>query len=288
VARFADYRELSKPRIVVLALVTVTLGYSLGSAGTWDGTLLLHALVGIGLVAAGSAALNQFLERHTDGFMRRTANRPLPAGRLLPVEVLLYGIGTGLAGTCYLALAVNLLTAGLALLTLLLYAFVYTPLKRITSLCTAVGAIPGALPPVMGWTAAGGRLDMGAFSLFAIMFLWQFPHFLAIAWLYRDEYLNAGLKMLPNGRPAPRVTGLLAVGHALVLLPVSLLPSQFALAGTAYFLVALVLGIGYLASAVRFLRQETSATARRLLRVSLVYLPVLLSVLAWDHWQLLQ
>lgn len=287
-ARFADYLELAKPRISLLVLVTVAVGYALGSIGEWDGGRLCHALLGIALVAVGSSALNQFYERHSDAFMRRTANRPLPSGRLQPAEVLVIGMLSGSVGVIYLALCVNIVTAALALLTFLLYTLLYTPLKRVTCLCTAVGAVPGALPPVLGWTAAGGPLDVRAFALFAILFLWQFPHFLAIAWLYREEYLRAGLRMLPAGRPASRITGLLAVGYALVLLPVSLLPSQIALAGNVYFTVAVVLGLAYLASAIRFLLDETTATARRLLWCSLVYLPVLLLTLTWDHWWLLQ
>ncbi len=287
-ARLADYRELTKPRIAVMALITVTVGYSLGSAGEWAVAPLIHALFGIALVASGASALNQLFEVKTDSRMPRTANRPLPAGRLLSSEVLLFGVLTGGLGVLYLATRVNLLTAGLALATLVLYAGIYTPLKRVTSLCTAIGAIPGALPPVLGWTAAGGRLDGGAFALFAILFLWQFPHFLAIAWMYREQYANAGLRMLPAFSPKPRVIGTMSVAYAAALIPVSLLPEQYALAGTAYLWVALILGLGYLACAVRFMRNETRASARGLLFSSLIYLPVLLVALTWDHWQLLQ
>ncbi len=287
-ARLADYLELTKPKIAVLALVTVTVGYTLGSGGNWQVVRLLHALFGISLVAGASSALNQFLERESDARMKRTAGRPLPAGRLAPGEVLLFGVTTGIAGALYLAAWVNSLTAFLALMTLLLYVGVYTPLKAKTSLCTAVGAIPGALPPVLGWTAAGGQLDAGAFSLFAILFLWQFPHFLAIAWLYREEYAAAGLRMLPAARPAPRVTGLMAVAYASALIPVSMLPSQFALAGDSFLTAALILGLGYMVCAVRFMKHESVRTARELLWSSLLYLPVLLIILTWDHLQLIQ
>lgn len=286
-ARLSDYLVLTKPRIALLALLTVSAGYALGSADQWRSGPLLHALLGISLVAAGSSALNQYLERDSDGRMRRTAQRPLPAGRLSPGEVLVFGLTTGAAGTAYLAACVNLTTAFLSAATMLLYAGVYTPLKRHSAFATAVGAIPGALPPVLGWTASGAALDLGAFSLFAIMFLWQFPHFLAIAWIYRDEYARAGLRMLPAGGRAPRAVGVLAAGYALVLLPLSLSPAHCGLAGSGYLAVALALSLAYLAAAIRFAVEETNRTARGLLWTSLVYLPVLLVTLVWDHFRLL-
>jgi protoheme IX farnesyltransferase len=287
-ARFSDYLELTKPRIAALVMVTVTVGYVLGSAGTWSLWPLLHAMIGIGLVAASSSALNQFSERHTDARMDRTADRPLPAGRLLPTEVLLFGLTSGSLGCLYLAAFVNLTTAAICGLTWLLYVAVYTPLKRHTSLCTAVGAIPGALPPVLGWTAAGGPLGREAFALFAILFLWQFPHFLAIAWLYREQYARAGLRMLPAAEPPSRVTGFLCVSYALVLLPVSLLPAFCGLAGPSYFIAAGVLGISYAVAALRFMFDERTETARGLLWASLVYLPALLLALTCNHLQLLR
>ncbi|MGH7201934.1 MAG: heme o synthase, partial [Planctomycetaceae bacterium] len=207
VARLADYVELAKPRIAAMVLMTVSVGYVVGSRGRWDLVPLLHTLLGVGLVAAASSALNQFLERDTDRRMPRTAERPLPAGRLLAAEVLLLGLVAGTAGCVYLAVMVNPLTAALTGATLLLYVAAYTPLKRVTSLCTAIGAVPGALPPVLGWTAAGGAIDGGALSLFGILFLWQFPHFLAIAHLYRGQYADAGLKMLPTASRSARITG---------------------------------------------------------------------------------
>ena len=285
-SRLADYLELTKPRISVMVLISVSVGFALASEGSVQFPLLAHALFGIALVAAGSSALNQFLERESDGLMPRTATRPLPSGRLLPIEVLGFGVTAGLLGFSYLASFVNLATALLSGLTLLVYVFLYTPLKRTSPLCTALGAVPGALPPVLGWTAAGGEWGAGALCLFGILYLWQFPHFLAIAWLYREEYAKAGLKMLPSARPG--VTGFLAAGYALALLPISLLPSRSGLAGEAYFLAALILGVGYLFCAASFMRQESQKTARRLLWSSLVYLPVLLFVLTWDHFRLLQ
>lgn len=285
-ARVLDYIELTKPRISVMVLISVSVGFALASGPTVSMPLLGHALLGIALMAAGSSALNQFLERDSDRLMPRTADRPLPASRLLPFEVLAFGVAFGASGFVYLATAVNWLTAILTALTLTIYVAIYTPLKKKTSLCTAIGAIPGALPPVLGWTAAGGELNVSVLSLFAILFLWQFPHFLAIAWLYREQYAKADLRMLPSRRVG--VTGWLATGYALALFPISLFPSQVGLAGNGYFLTALVLSAGYLMFAVHFLRNESRKTARRLLLSSLVYLPVLLVVLTWDHFRLLQ
>lgn len=287
-ARLADYLELTKPRIAALAMLTVMVGYTLGAAGQWDLVPLLHALAGIALVAAGSSALNQFIERRTDSLMPRTAARPLPDGRLAPREALCFGLTLGIGGVAYLALQVNVLTAALSAATLLLYVLAYTPAKRTTGLCTTIGAVPGAMPPVLGWVAAGGKLDLGALALFGILFLWQFPHFLAIGWMYREEYGRAGLRMLPCGGRSARVVGLLCVGHALALVPVSLLPSRLALAGDAYFLAAAALGAGYVVGAVRFLASGTKGAARGLLWTSLVYLPLVLIALTWNHLQLLQ
>ncbi len=286
-SRLADYTGLFKPRILVLILLAVSAGYTLGCADRWDFSPLWHTLAGVALVAAGSSALNQFVERRTDARMHRTAQRPLPAGRLNPWEVFSLGLAAALGGVAYLAVCVNSATAILAAATFVLYALVYTFLKRWTSLCTAVGAIPGAMPPVLGWTAGGGSLDGGAFSLFALLFLWQFPHFLAIAWIYKDDYARAGLKMLPFRGEAPGVTGILTVGYCLVLIPLSLYPKACGLAGVGYVAAALILGAVYLLAAVRFAARESAASARQLLAASLVYLPVLLSALVWDHWRLL-
>ena len=291
-ARLADYGELIRPKIALLSLLSVAVGYVLAATGSWSLSPLLHALFGIALVAAGSSALNQLLERTTDARMERTATRPLPAGRLSPLEVFLFGSVAGGGGCLYLLWCVNALTALLAGITLLLYVLVYTPLKRRTSFCTLVGAIPGALPPVLGWTAAGGALDVGAFTLFAILFLWQFPHFLAIGWLYQRQYSAAGLRMLPGHRSIGRVPALLAVAYAVVLLPASLLPSRLAigqpLAGDLYTITALILGVGYFVFSLRFLLHDSTRSARSLLWASLVYLPVLLIALTWDHFQLLR
>ncbi|MCH9654504.1 MAG: heme o synthase [Planctomycetes bacterium] len=285
-ARLSDYLELIKPRISTMALISVALGYTLASAHSWSIIPLIHAMFGIGCVAIGCNSLNQLLELKSDALLPRTANRPLPSGRMSLSEVLVFGIVSALVGIFYLAIMVNLLTAFLAMLTLVLYVVVYTPLKRYTSLCTTIGAIPGALPPILGWTAAGGTLNASSFSIFAIMFFWQFPHFLAIAWLYRHQYHQAGLKMLPAPDPARGLIGWMCVIYATLLIPISLLPQFVALAGTLYSAVALVLGVGYLIFSIRFLCNESRKTARELIWFSLIYLPVLLLTLTWDRLQL--
>lgn len=287
-SRISDYIEIAKPRISLMVLLTVSCGYLLGMETTSVSITLFHACLGIAVVAIGSSAVNQWIERDTDGRMRRTMNRPLPAGRLAPSEVLLFGLTTAAIGCIYLTLLVNVETAVLTGITFVMYAAVYTPLKRVTSLCTAVGAVPGALPPVLGWLAAGGRWDFGAFSLFAILFLWQFPHFFAIAWLHREDYCRAGLRMLPAGQSLPHITGLLAVAYALCLIPVSLLPYEHGLAGTTYAVAAVMLGTIYLITSIGFAWEETRTSARRVLWTSLLYLPVLLIILIWDHLRLLE
>ncbi|RLS51696.1 MAG: protoheme IX farnesyltransferase [Planctomycetota bacterium] len=283
--RIRAYVELSKPKIAVMGLFTVAVGFFLGSQGEWNGHRLLSALFGVGLVAISCSVLNQLIERDTDRLMTRTARRPLPSGRLTVQESLAFGLATGTMGLVWLATQINLLTAVLGLVTLLSYVGCYTPLKRWSSLSTVVGAIPGALPPVLGWTAAGGSLDSGAFSLFVLLFLWQFPHFLAIAWLLREQYSAAELRMMPQ--LSGRGIGLLAVGYALALIPGSLLVRSSGLAGQFYTLTAIGFGAAYLWSAIEFARQGTDASARRVLWASFLYLPLLLAVLTLDHWRLL-
>ena len=285
--RLSDYLEMTKPRISVMVLVTVTVGYALGSFGGWEPRTLLHALVGIALVATASSALNQVLERRTDALMARTQSRPLPSGRLSTREVTTFGMACVTIGTIWLVSFVNVTTAALTLLTFLLYVLVYTPLKQRSHICTAIGAIPGALPPVLGWVAADAPLDVRPLALFGILFLWQFPHFLAIAFMYRDEYRRAGLKMLP-GNNVPRIVGWMAVCYAVLLIPVSLIPSTVGLAGSGYAAAAIVLGLGYLVASIRFLRDESQQTARAVVLTSLVYLPVLLFALVGEHFSLLQ
>lgn len=282
-ARLADYRELAKPRIAAMALLTVSLGFLLAGPEVDPLATFLNTLFGVGLVAVASGAFNQLVERRTDARMIRTANRPLPAGRLSANEAFGFGFATGAIGVVHLAAFVNLTTAALSALTLALYVLAYTPMKRTTSLCTVVGAVPGAMPPLLGWTAAGGGLSADAVALFGILFLWQFPHLFAIAWLYRQQYADAGLHMLPGRFPRPRLTGLLAVATAAALLPISLLPWQTGMAGTGYAAAAVILGAGYGLFASLFFWNESVRTAKRLLWSSLVYLPLLLGVLTFDY-----
>ncbi len=277
--RLAAYLELTKPRIGIMVLVTVATGFLLGARGGAHPSTLILTMFGTGLVAGGASAWNQYLERARDLRMRRTASRPLPSGRLAPVEAAVFGLVLTVAGLAILGLGVNVVSAALALLTFLLYVAVYTPLKPLTTLNTAVGAIPGALPPVIGWAAATGRLGAEAWALFAIVFLWQFPHFLAIAWIYRDDYGRAGYRMLPTVDPLGAITGRQAAGYALALIPVGLLPAIVGLAGGLYFAGAFGLGLAYLYYAVRFWSGVTDQSARHLLRASFVYLPAILMLL---------
>jgi heme o synthase len=276
------FSELVKARLTLLVLLTTFVGFYLASSGALDLLLLIHAMLGTALVAAGASALNQYLEREHDAKMERTEDRPLPSGRLQPGTVLLLGGISSAIGLLYLAFAVNLLTGLLGAITLGSYVFIYTPLKRVTTLNTMVGAIPGALPPLMGWTAARGEISPGGWALFAILFFWQLPHFLAIAWLYRDQYARAGYVMLPVVDPAGERTGRQAVSHTLGLLPISLFPFVFHLAGLLYLAGALVLGLAYLWFAIRFSRQLTAAGARRLFFMSIIYLPLLLGLMVVD------
>ena len=278
-SRFAAYLSLTKPRLVLLVLVTVAVGFLLGARGSAHPATLTATLLGTALVAGGAGALNQWLERERDGRMRRTAGRALPSGRLTPSEAVLFGCLLGLLGTLILASSANLLAATVALATLVLYVFVYTPLKPRTTLNTVVGALPGALPPVIGWGAATGRLGVEAWALFLIVFLWQFPHFLAIAWIYRADYQRAGFRMLTGRDAKGTMTGCQAVSYALALLPVGLLPATVGLAGPLYFVGALVLGLLYLGAAAGFWLDVSDLRARRLLRMSFVYLPAILLLL---------
>jgi protoheme IX farnesyltransferase len=270
-------------------LLTTLVGFYLGWRGRMDFALMFHLLVAMALAASGAAALNQLLEREYDAKMRRTQDRPLPSGRLQPMTVLLFsGVCAG-AGLIYLAAAVNWLTSVIAAVTLLAYLFIYTPLKRVTWLNTNIGAVPGALPALMGWTAARGELSSAGWALFAIVAFWQIPHFMAVAWIYRDEYARAGFKMLPVVGPDGRRTGAQAVSHTLALLAISLSPFLFKLAGPVYLAGALVLGAGYLWCAIQFSRQLRSreaeltlVRARWLFLASILYLPLLLALLVWD------
>ncbi|HXR06794.1 MAG TPA: heme o synthase [Candidatus Acidoferrum sp.] len=268
--------ELFKMRLTILVLLTTFVGFYAGWRGPMPGGLLFHTMLGTALLAAGASALNQLLEREYDAKMRRTQDRPLPSGRVTPEAALLIGGVCAGTGLIYLALTVNHLTALLGALTLVTYLLVYTPLKRVTTLNTAVGAIPGALPPLMGWTAARGEITGEGWSLFAILFFWQLPHFLAIAWMYREDYARGGFVMLPVVDPAGARTGRQALSHTLGLLPVSLCPFLFGLAGPVYLAGALALGAGFLWCAWGFARRISLAGARRLFYASILYLPLLL------------
>jgi len=278
----AVYADLIKARLTSLVLLTTLVGFYLGCRGPVNYLLLLHTVLGTALLAGGAAALNQLLERDYDAKMRRTQNRPLPSGRLQPATVMIFGGACACAGLMYLALAVNLLTSVIGAVSLVSYLFIYTPLKRVTWLNTAIGAIPGGLPPLMGWTAARGQLSGEGWALFAILAFWQLPHFLAIAWIYRDEYAKAGFKMLPVVDPLGRRTGRQAVSHTLGLLPVSLCPFLFKLTGPVYLIGALALGLAFLWFAIQFSRQLTVPRARQLFLVSILYLPLLLTVMVLD------
>jgi protoheme IX farnesyltransferase len=284
-SRVRDYSAIIRPRIALMVLITVAAGYFLAPrSGT---AMLWPALVGVAFVAVASNALNQWYERETDAWMRRTADRPLPSGRLSPLEVALFGSACGVLGIGLLWWQVNGLTALLAALTLATYTAVYTPLKKVTALATAIGAIPGAMPPVLGWTAATGELDPAAWSLFGILFLWQFPHFLAIGWIHKDDYARAGLRMLPARGDVPGVVGMVAVGYALVLIPASLTPVALGLGGAVYVAFAALLGTAYLIASARFAWNESKPRARQLLWTSLAYLPLVLATLVWEHWRTL-
>jgi len=279
-SRAADYLELTKPRVAVLVLFTVAAGGWLAGLDDGDGVLLLHTVAATALIAGGASALNQLLERHSDALMSRTENRPLPAGRLHPPEVLIFGLALGIGGLTYMAAAVRQPLAVLvAALTFAGYVWLYTPLKRVTTLNTLIGAVPGALPPVIGWTALRGSLGIEAVVMFLILFLWQLPHFLAIAWIYRADYGRAGLRMLPVFDPSGSSTGRKMVGFSMALVLVSLAPVVFIHAGLLYLAGALLLGGLFLASTLAFARQISDAKARGVLRASLIYLPLLLALL---------
>jgi heme o synthase len=273
-SRTSDFVALAKPRLNLLVVVSALAGYVMGG-GAGSPVLLLCLLAGTALVAGGASAFNQVIERGPDALMRRTRLRPLPDGRLHAGESLVFATALSLSGLLVLAAGANVLSAGVALATLLSYVVVYTPLKRRSSFATVIGAIPGALPPVIGWAAATGTLSRGGWVLFGIVFLWQLPHFLAIAWIYREDYARAGFPMLPVIEPDGRSTGRQSVVYAAALLPLSLAPTIQGMADTMYFIAALLLTALFLALSVQFARTRSIPDARRLFFGSILYLPIL-------------
>jgi heme o synthase len=283
IRRVADLCELAKPRVVLMVLITAFVGFYVGSADLPDYSKLFKMLLGTALAAGGTLALNQFIERRSDALMARTRHRPIPDGRVTPAEAFWFGFAVTIAGLAYLLIAVNSISAGVTALITVTYLLLYTPMKRKSPLCLIVGAVPGALPPVIGWVAARGTLDLDAWVLFAILFLWQVPHTLAIAWIYREDYAKAGIQFLPVIEPGGSSTNRQIVSHCAALLAVSLLPTLLGLAGAVYFVVAFVLGVGLLVSGVRLAMESSLIGARRLLYASLIYLPVLLLMMALDR-----
>ena len=282
-SRLADYFELTKPGITRMVVLTTAAGFAL-APGPFEAAPFVHALLGTALVAAGAGALNQHYERAVDSRMARTRERPIAAGRVRPGSALVFGLALGVAGTVYLALLTTLTAAALALASLASYWLIYTPLKPRTSISTIIGGIPGALPILIGWAASGAALGAAAWALFGIMFLWQIPHFLALAWIYRDDYRLGGLAMLSVEDPAGESTSRQALIYTLALLPVSLLPTVYGLAGAAYFVAALLAGLAYLWLAFALVRRRDLRHARRLFMGSLLYLPAVLGVMVLDRW----
>lgn len=282
-ARAVDFVQLTKPRITFLVLVTTAVGYALGVGATFQPAVFFALLVGTALVSGGASALNQWAERDADARMLRTRSRPLPSGRLAPADAFAFGIAISVVGLVLLASAVNALTALLAAASLASYVFVYTPLKRVTPLCTLVGAVPGAIPPMMGFAAAAGSLEREAWALFAVLFLWQLPHFLSIAWIYREDYARGGFPMLPVTDPTGHSTARQSVAYAAALVPVTLLAGAFAGAGQGYLWSAVGLGALFVGCAVVFAVRRSLASARWLFLVSVLYLPAVLGLMVLDR-----
>jgi protoheme IX farnesyltransferase len=288
-ALIKDYIALTKPRITWLILMSTGVGYFFGAqkglqgSSGWHLLTLLHTIIGTGLIASGTAALNQWYERKADGMMRRTQARPLPSGRLQPGPALIFAIAISLAGFTELWFGANPLAALLGLITLLTYLFIYTPLKQRSPHSTTFGSVPGAMPPLIGFAAASGTLTWDAWVLFAILFLWQFPHFYAIAWMYKEDYARAGIRMLPVVEPDGRSTARRILLYSIALIPISLMPKFFAMAGNVYLYGALALGLVFLYYGLRIRWDRTRQQARRVLLASVIYLPVLFSLMLFDR-----
>jgi len=281
--KLAAYLELTKPRIAFMLVLTSAAGFYLGTAKGFDVMLFTNSMIGIALLAFGVATLNQVWERKTDALMERTAKRPLPTQKLSVAEALAFGVLLCIVAEIYLAYLVNGLTAILGLTVIVGYVFLYTPLKTRTSASTAIGAIPGAMPPLMGWTASANEISLGAWALFALLFLWQFPHFLAIAWMYKEQYAKAGILMLPVIEPEGKITARQIVIFTIILLPVSLAPFFLGFAGWIYLVGASVLGIWFLAQSLKTARAKSVEQARKLLLVSVLYLPLIFALMVFDN-----
>ena len=282
--RALAYLELTKPRIAILLVLSSAAGFYMASSTGFEPVLFIHTMVSITLLAFGVSTLNQYIEREIDPLMARTAERPLPTGRVTPNEALVFGVVQCIAAELYLLLLINALTALLGLVVIVGYVFLYTPMKTRSSLSTVVGAIPGALPPLMGWTAATNNITVVAWALFATQFLWQFPHFLSIAWLYRKEYANAGIKMLPVVEPTGKLTGQQIVLFSVMLVPVSLAPYFFQISGLIFLVGAFLLGLWFVWASVQAARTKSDEMARKLLLVSVIYLPLFFLLMVADKY----
>ncbi len=279
----SDYIALTKPRVTWLILMSTGVGYFFGARNGWHLVTLIHTIIGTGLIASGTAALNQWYEREADAKMRRTQARPLPAGRLDAGKALVFAILISAAGFAELWIGANVLAAMLGLFTLLCYLFVYTPLKQRSPHSTTIGSIPGAMPPLIGFAAASGTLTWDAWVLFAILFLWQFPHFYAIAWMYKEDYARAGIRMLPVVEPDGKSTARRILLYSIALIPISLLPKFFAMTGNVYLYGAIALGLAFLYYGLRIRWDRTRQQARHVLLASVVYLPLLFSLMLFDR-----
>jgi protoheme IX farnesyltransferase len=281
--KLAAYVELTKPRIAFMLVLTSAAGFYLGSTQGFNFALFTNSMIGIALLAFGVATLNQFIERKTDALMERTARRPLPANKISPNEALVFGIVQCAVAELYLLFLVNGLTAFLGLIVIVGYVLLYTPLKTRTSASTAIGALPGAMPPLMGWTSAADGINLGAWTLFALLFLWQFPHFLAIACMYKEQYAKAGIKMLPTLEKDGRITAQQIVLFSILMVPVSLAPFFIGMSGIYYLIGASLLGIWFLWTSIQAARAKTVEKSRKLLLVSVLYLPIIFALMVFNH-----
>jgi protoheme IX farnesyltransferase len=281
--KLAAFFELTKPRIAFMLVLTSAAGFYLGGAKSFDFTLFVNAMIGITLLAFGVATLNQVWERKTDALMERTAKRPLPTQKVSVAEAAIFGLLLCLTAEIYLAVLVNLLTAILGIVVIVGYVLLYTPLKTRTSMSTAIGAIPGAMPPLMGFTSAANEITLPAWILFAILFVWQFPHFLAIAWMYREQYAKAKILMLPVIEPEGKITAKQIVMFAALLIPISIAPYFLGFVGLVYLIGASILGIWFLAASISAARTKTTEKARKLLLVSVLYLPIIFALMVFNH-----